>query len=100
MLELVKKGILLGLGALDLTRDRVETLVDELIRRGELAQEKRKLAIDELLASVRQAQEELTKRVKPLVERTIAELGLPTRADLQRLEERLAALEERLGKQG
>ena len=100
MLELVKKGMLLGLGALDLTRDRVETLVDELIRRGELAQEKRKVAIDELLESVHRAQKGLMKRVKPMVERAIAELGLPTKADLQRLEERLSALEEKLGKQG
>ena len=100
MLELVRKGMLIGLGAWELTRERAEKVVDELIRRGELAQEKRKLAIDELLEGARKAQEGLMERVKPVVERTIAELGLPTRADLQKLEERLAALEEKLGKQG
>lgn len=96
MIDLVKKGMLLSLGAAELTRERVEGLVDQLVKRGELAQQERKLVIDELLESARQAQEELLKRVKPLVERTIAELGLPTKADLERLEERLAALEKKM----
>jgi len=96
MIDLVKKGILLGLGAAELTRERVENTVDELIRRGELAQKERKIAVDELLESARKAQDEFLKRVRTVVERTVTELGLPTKADLTRLEERLAALEKKM----
>ena len=96
MIDLVKKGILLGLGAAELTREKVETLVDELIRRGELAQKERKVAVEELLEGARRAQDELFKRVRGVVERTVTELGLPTKADLTKLEERLAALEKKI----
>ena len=96
MIDLVKRGMLLGLGALDLTRERVESLVDELIRRGELAQKERQAAVEELLEGGRRAQDELFKRVRGVVERAVGELGLPTKADLAKLEERLAALEKKL----
>jgi len=96
MIDLVKKGILLGLGAAELTREKAETLVDELIKRGELAQKERTSAIEELFDHARRAQDELLGRVRGAVERTVAELGLPTKADLAKLEERLAALEKKL----
>jgi polyhydroxyalkanoate synthesis regulator phasin len=96
MIDLVKKSILLGLGAAELTREKVETLVDELIHRGELAQKERKVAVEEFLDSARRAQDEFLKRVRGVVERTVTELGLPTKADLAKLEERLAALEKKI----
>jgi polyhydroxyalkanoate synthesis regulator phasin len=92
MLDLVRRGLLLGLGALDLTRERVEGFVDELIKRGELAQKEREVAIDELLATGKKAEE----RLRATFTRLVGELGLPTKADLARLEERLAALEKKM----
>ncbi len=85
MTELMRRGLLLGLGALDLARERVEGLADELIKRGELVQKER--------ATGKRAEE----RLRATVERLVGELGLPTKADLARLEERLAALEKKLG---
>ncbi|RKY86229.1 polyhydroxyalkanoate synthesis regulator, partial [candidate division KSB1 bacterium] len=49
MFELLKKGVLLGLGAVTLTKEKAEELVDELIKKGELAREERATAIDEFL---------------------------------------------------
>jgi polyhydroxyalkanoate synthesis regulator phasin len=92
MLDLVRRGLLLGLGALELTRERVEGFVDELIKRGELAQKEREVAIDELLATGKKAEE----RLRATFTRLVSELGLPTKADLARLEERLAALEKKM----
>lgn len=96
MIDLVKKGILFGLGAADLTREKVETLVDELIQRGELARKERRTAVEELLEGGRKAQDELFKRIRAAVERAVAELGLPTKADMAKIEERLAALEQKV----
>ncbi|HIC95213.1 TPA: polyhydroxyalkanoate synthesis regulator [Candidatus Bipolaricaulota bacterium] len=92
MIELVRRGFFLGLGALDLSRERAETLVNELVRRGELKHQERKGTIDELLRGAERAEERLRKAV----EQAVAALGLPTKADLARLEERLAALEKKI----
>lgn len=96
MIDLVKKGLLLGLGAAEITREKVEGFVDQLVKRGELAREERGSAVEQLLVGARRAQDELLQRVRGVVERTVAELGLPTKADMESLEERLAALEKKL----
>lgn len=93
MMELLKQGLLLGLGALDLTKERVGAFVDQLIQRGELAQQERKATIDELLGVAKRAHE----RLRTVVERTVAELGLPTKADIAEIERRLADLEKKIG---
>jgi len=98
MFELARKGILLGIGVIDLTREAVETFVDELIRRGELAQEKRKLAIGELLRGAKEQEKRLTERIRAVVERAVTELGLPTEEDLKKIEQRLAELEKKISK--
>ncbi|MGQ9602014.1 MAG: hypothetical protein ACUVUT_05005, partial [Candidatus Bipolaricaulia bacterium] len=68
MTELVRRGLLLGLGALDLARERVESLADELIKRGELVQKEKATGG--------------FGRLRATVERLVGELGLPTKADL------------------
>lgn len=95
MIDLVKRGMLFGLGALDLTQEKVERFVDELVKRGEVAGKERKVAVDELLEGARRTQDEFLKRVRTVVERTVTEVGLPTKADLAKIEERLAALEKK-----
>ncbi|MFQ6117962.1 MAG: phasin family protein [Candidatus Bipolaricaulia bacterium] len=98
MFELARKGILLGIGVIDLTREKAETFVDELVKRGELAQEKRRGAIEELLKGAEEQEKQLTERVRTAVERTVAELGLATKADLEGIEKRLAKLGKRITK--
>jgi len=98
MLELVRKSILFGIGALDLTRERVETFVDELIKRGELAQRERGVAVEELLKGAEEQEKRLTERVRTVVEKTVTELGLPAKGDLEKIEKKLESLEKRTSK--
>jgi len=98
MFELVRKGILLGIGALDLTRERAETFVDELVKRGELAQKERGMAVEELLKGGEEREKRLTERVRKIVEKTVAELGLPTKGNLEKIEKKLESLEKRTSK--
>lgn len=50
------------------------------------------MEIDQLLAAEKRAGE----RLREAIARIVSELGLPTKADLARLEERLAALEKKM----
>jgi polyhydroxyalkanoate synthesis regulator phasin len=83
-----------------MTRHEAERRVQELIRRGELAQERFQAAVDELLERSREAADELIVRgrqgaddVRELVRvellRQVKALGLVTRDDLARFAARL-----------
>jgi polyhydroxyalkanoate synthesis regulator phasin len=75
----------------------VETLVEEMVKRGELNQQDSSQAVKELWEKAEKEQSAFWNKVKAYIDSIIDEMPLVRRADLKALEERLAALEKRVG---
>lgn len=97
MLDIIKKSIYLGLGTATATKEKVETLVDELIEKGQVTREQKAGAVQDILDRIEKEEKELTDKIKSTVEKTIAEVGLPGKKDIQELKDRLEAIEKKLG---
>ncbi|MBL7075295.1 phasin family protein [candidate division KSB1 bacterium] len=98
MFELLKKGVLLGMGAVTLTREKAGALVDELIKKGELAREERSTAIDEFLKKAEEAEKVLAGKISAEIEKAVAKLGLPTKKDFEALEKKIDGLAKKMAK--
>ena len=98
MKDLLQKAWFFGLGLVDATKEKVEELVQEMVRRGEITQQEGPEAMKQLLNKARQAQATLVDKVKELVNKALAEARPAKAADLEALEKRLAALEEEVKK--
>ena len=96
MLDIIKKSIYLGLGAAKATKETVETLVDELIEKGQLSRDKKVGAVQEILDKIEKEEKEISDRIKSAVEKVVTEIGLPTKKDIQELNKRLETLEKKL----
>ena len=96
MLEHSRKAILLGLGALELTREKVESFVDELVKRGEASAKEKAGLIDELLKAAEKEEKKALEKISSALREVVSELGLATKEDLQAIERRLARIEGRL----
>jgi polyhydroxyalkanoate synthesis regulator phasin len=94
--SLIRKGLLVGLGAAVLTKERAESLVDELVDKGELTQKDRPKAVQELLNWAEEEERSLQQKVKETLAQVVRDLNLPTKEDLKRLESKLERLEKRL----
>lgn len=94
MIDLLKKTVLLGLGAITVTKDKVEVLVDELIKKGELAKDERSKAIQDLLKKAAEQEKILIDKISTEVNKAIAKLGIPTKQDLERLEKKIDTLKK------
>ncbi len=94
--SLIRKGLLVGLGAAVLTKERAESLVDELVDKGELTQKDRPKAVKELLDWAEEEERSLQQKVKEALAQVVSDLNLPTKEDLKRLEIKLERLEKRL----
>ena len=96
MKEFWQKAWFFSLGLLDATKEKVEALVEEMVKRGELTQQEKAEAIEQLTARARETQQALFDRVREFVSRVIAEMHLARAADLKDLEKRVAALEKEM----
>lgn len=97
MEDFIKKTMQFGLGLFDYTKEKVETLVDEMIKRGELSKQEGAKAVEELWQKAQKEQSALWEKIKEVTKNSVEEMALVRRSDLKSLEDRLAALEKRLG---
>jgi len=98
MKDLLQKAWLFGLGVLDATKEKVEEVVQEMVRRGEITMQEGPETMKQLLNKAQQAQTALVDKVKELVNKALTEARPAKAADLEALEKRLAALEEEVKK--
>jgi polyhydroxyalkanoate synthesis regulator phasin len=94
--DLAEDILLAGVGALALTKDRADELVEELTAKGRLTQDDARALVDELTGRWRGDAIRMGERAGSTLSGVFRELGLVTRLEHEELELRLAQLEHRL----
>ena len=97
MKGLIKKSLMIGMGALSLTREKAEKIVRELEEKGEVTSDEAKQFINELEERGEQERSAVKKVVATELERLKNITGIITKKDLSILEERLRKLEQSAG---
>jgi len=93
--DLMKRWMIAGLGLAVLTKEKVEEMVQELVRVGEVDGEESKQVARSLLKAAEEQRDELKRLVEQQVKRILAGAGMVTRDEYTALEERVKALEAR-----
>ena len=96
MTGLIEKGLLFGLGALTLTREKVARFVDKLIEEGEIKPEEAPGVIDRLVDRGKEEREELRRLVRQELDKTRASVTPVSRQDIKALNRRMDELAEKL----
>jgi polyhydroxyalkanoate synthesis regulator phasin len=94
--DLVERVFLLGVGAAALTKDRVQELVEELVRRGQLSGEEGREVADRLVMRSREEAKTAAKKADMSLQGAYREIGLVTRREFDDVEFRLRQLEHRV----
>jgi polyhydroxyalkanoate synthesis repressor PhaR len=87
--DIFKKSVLFGLGVFDLTKEKAEKIVDEMIQRGEMSQSDKAKAVKELL----KGHEERINKIKAKVDERVDEITTRIRG---KEKEELASLHKKL----
>jgi polyhydroxyalkanoate synthesis regulator phasin len=94
--DLIERVFLLGVGAAALTKDRVQELVEDLVRRGQLSGDEGREVADRLFARSREEAKAAAKKADSSLQGAYREMGLVTRRDIEDIEFRLRQLEHRV----
>ena len=92
MFETLDKMMLAGLGAISMTRDRAEKIFDEYVSRGKIEKENKTGFVKAVMDAADKNRDELEKLIAKQVRETMEHLNLPTRDDIQRLEQKIDQL--------
>jgi len=92
----LEQVFLAALGAVSLTAERVEQLVESLAERGGMRREDARAAIDDVMTRWRGDATRATERAGEGLHGVLRELGLVLRSEYEELELRVAQLEHRM----
>jgi polyhydroxyalkanoate synthesis regulator phasin len=91
-MDFFKKSVLFGLGVFDLTKEKAEKIVDEMIKRGEMAQSDKAKAVKELLKGHDERMEKLKKKIDESVEKVTARVKGKEKEELAKLQKKIDEL--------
>jgi polyhydroxyalkanoate synthesis regulator phasin len=94
--DLLEQLLLAGVGAVSLTAERIEELVDAVVERGGVQRDEARAAIEDLVSRWRGDATRVTERAGAGLHGMLRELGLVLRSEYEELELRVAQLEHRL----
>lgn len=94
MFDFFKKSFLFGVGALTITKEKAERIVNELVEKGQVSKGEAAKLINELVDKGEQERKALSETVKSEIEKAKNEIGLINKGELRELEGRLSRLEE------
>jgi polyhydroxyalkanoate synthesis regulator phasin len=92
--EIIKKAMLVGLGA----QEKAKEFVEELVKAGELSKSEASTLVKEWTSKAEESTKEFDKRVKETVANILEKLNIPNREDMEKLEKKVQALNARLKK--
>jgi len=92
--EIIKKAMLVGLGA----QEKAKEFVEELVKAGELSKSEASTLVKEWTSKAEESSKEFDKRVKETVANVLEKLNIPSREDMEKLEKKIQALNSRLKK--
>lgn len=95
MNELIKNAFSLGLGITVATKDKLESFVNDLVAKGEVAPDESKELVARLIKRGEEQQDDLKRIVRAQLLKMLGELHVATEDDIKRLEQRIDQLEQK-----
>jgi len=96
MLDLIKKSIYLGLGAATVSKEKIESLVDELIEKGQLSKDKKTEAVKEIFEKIEKEEKEIKTKIDNTVTETMKKIGIVAKSEYDNLLKRVEELERKI----
>ena len=94
--SLLEKVLLLGIGTASLTRDRIDELARELVKRGQMTREEGQRFVDEAVLRAEKQGSQTVDKVADAYQDALRSLGIATREHVDDLERRVAVLEAKI----
>jgi len=98
MSEILDKVIKASLGAASLSVEKVKEALEKLEKRGEITREQSKSLLAELISRGEKEEKKLQAKFSEAIKKALEKMPVATKADLRKLEKRLAELEKKISK--
>jgi poly(hydroxyalkanoate) granule-associated protein len=94
MLDYIRKMTLAGAGLAIITTEKIQEMMDDLVKKGEMTEKEAREAVNEFVEKSKQARKDLEEKVEKIITGFLNRMNIPTRKELDEIKERLERLEK------
>lgn len=98
-MSVLKDLVNLGLGALVITKEKAEEVVNELVKKGEVGQEEGKELISKLIEKGEKSKKEIENQIEKTVRNVVEKLDISTKKEIEELKSEIEELKKKLNKE-
>jgi len=99
MQELIKNLFYLGAGAAFVTKEKIEELKAELVKKGKMTQDEGKQFVDDLMKKSEEMKKEIDEKIKKVVAEQLDKMEVAKSDDIADLRAQMQELREQIEKQ-
>jgi polyhydroxyalkanoate synthesis regulator phasin len=92
MTDIFEKTFYMGLGIISMTKDRAESLINELVESGKVSKEESSKAVRDLLDRAEKEKKAFDRRIYDTMEESVKRLHLARQSDIEEINKKLDAL--------
>jgi poly(hydroxyalkanoate) granule-associated protein len=92
MVATARKILLAGIGAVSLAQEEIETFVDHLVERGEIAERDGRRLLNDVMERRKNQVKEVESDLETRIEEILSRLNVPTKADIEALGSKIMSL--------
>lgn len=96
MIDLIKKSLYAGIGAVVLTKEKIQEMTRRLVEDGKITREESEKLAEEMVKSGERQWEEMSRGISDALKRWTENLDVVRRKELTPFEERINLLEQRI----
>ncbi len=94
MLELLRKGIVTGVGLGVMTKSKIETMVNKIVQEAKLTEKEGEKLLNELLLQSEEAKSNIEKEVKKQIEAVLYKFELASKKDIEEIRKEIAEIKK------
>jgi len=94
MLDYIRKMTLAGAGLAIMTTEKIQEIMEELVKKGEMTEKEAREAVSEFVEKSKQAKKDLEDKMEQMATGLLNRMNVPTRKEIEEIKERLTRLEE------
>ncbi len=92
MSDIINKAFLAGLGAISITREKMESVVEDLVKQGEISKGEKTTIVDNLQKEVEKRRDEFKEFIQKEVSTVLKKINVPTRQEMDALKDEIKKL--------
>ena len=94
MFDYIRKMTLAGAGLAILTTEKIQEVMDDLVKKGAMTEKEARETVEEYVEKSKQVKKELENKMEQWVTGFLNRLNIPTRKEIDEINERLSRLEK------